>query len=168
MAIYVISVYSKYSWWHIGLPSGSLKNTGHWQCQCRCHEILSFWHMHCPVMLSFLYRTKGPKYWTVRKNTGHLATQITYRILACKLYWLVKVFVYIHLSIRSISCCYLSRVRFFRLNTSCVHSCRIRGMKFLVLCWQFKVMDSGWRESRAVVGGNIRRNTWSWFPSIDF
>jgi len=29
--------------------------------------LLSYLHMHCPVLLSFLYQTK-------RQNTGHLAT----------------------------------------------------------------------------------------------
>jgi len=39
------------------LPSGSLQNTGHWQFQCLWHKILSYLHMHCPLLLSFLYRT---------------------------------------------------------------------------------------------------------------
>ena len=34
----------------IGLPGDSLRNTGHLQCQCRWHKILSDWHMHCPVL----------------------------------------------------------------------------------------------------------------------
>ena len=60
-----------YSYFHLGLPGGSLPdtacvNTRHWQCQCR-HKILSYWHMRCPVLLSILYQTKSP-------NTGHLAT----------------------------------------------------------------------------------------------
>jgi len=41
----------------VGLPG--LRNTGHWQCQCLWHNILSYLHMHCPVLLSFLSRTKN-------------------------------------------------------------------------------------------------------------
>jgi len=54
----------------IVLPGGSLQSAGHWQCQHVWHKILSYLHMHCPVLLSVLYRTKGQntgqliKYWT--------------------------------------------------------------------------------------------------------
>jgi len=59
----------------LGLPDGSFqKKPGHWQCHCLWHKILSYWHMHCPVLLSFLYRTKSQNTGGVRLNTGHLAT----------------------------------------------------------------------------------------------
>src|SRR6218665_743104 len=47
----------------VGLLDGSLKNTGNWQFQCRWDKILSYLHMHCPALLSFLY-------WTRSQNTG--------------------------------------------------------------------------------------------------
>jgi len=47
----------------IGLLGCSLQNTGHWQFQRLWHKILSYLHVHCPFLLSFLYRTKS-------QNTG--------------------------------------------------------------------------------------------------
>jgi len=39
--------YRKYlSGSQIGLLGGSLKNTGHWQCQCRWRKILSYLCIH--------------------------------------------------------------------------------------------------------------------------
>jgi len=32
--------------YQIGLPGGSLQNTGQWQCQCLWHEILGYLHKH--------------------------------------------------------------------------------------------------------------------------
>jgi len=47
------------------LSDGCLKNTGHCQCECPVaqHIAMSYLHMHCPVLQSFLYRTKS-------QNTG--------------------------------------------------------------------------------------------------
>ena len=57
--IRVINKFEKYMM-EMGLPDGNLQNTGHWQCQCLWHKILSYLHMHCPVLLSFfLYLTKS-------------------------------------------------------------------------------------------------------------
>src|SRR6218665_2723041 len=44
----------------LGLPGGSPQNTGHWQCQCLWHKILSYFHMHCPVYYHF-YTGEGAK-----------------------------------------------------------------------------------------------------------
>jgi len=36
-----------------GLPGGSLKNTGHWQWQCRWHKILSCLHIHVHCAIAY-------------------------------------------------------------------------------------------------------------------